>query len=609
MALDERLRTELERAARPADPTGVYEDLIRRRERRRIARRVQGGVLALVVVVGSIGGFLALNRIFRDTAEHRPIGTAVSNGLIAYAEVDQTEDEDGIPHMSSTVWVMEPDGSERREIARISGSVTSLEWSPDGRRLAVSGDSVWTMNADGTDLQRLTAPSSFGRTPTWSPDGTQIALSIDTGTGSAVAVMEADGTNLRQLTEIGGAGWPDWSPGGRRIAFVGLGPEGNRQGWDIYVMNADGTGIQNLTNSPTVDLDPDWSPGGDRIVFRSRRDVVRPGPSDQPDEIYVMNPDGTGQTRLTDDIAIDQSPIWSPVGSAIAFTSIDEQTETTSLIVIKPDGSARTVLLDDILGIAIAWQPVPSLEQATPSPSLPDSSPTVSPSAAGVQDIGLGFPVCGVTSVSGVFAPGVDGTAFVATRAGDTGGCPQGQGGFEVVAVDITGDGLADASYGPLECDQTCSAFAALDVDGDGTDELLVQNVQFSIAGLNLFEVHADGGATQVVPVTVAPPGTAAFGYQGFEGGAEPQLWLGGDAGASDAIRCEPYQGGRAFVSTTAAVPVDAPGDWDVAETWFVLEGTELRVVDVNEFAWPVNDDVVPFLQTGGCGADLDPSS
>jgi len=65
VALDERLRHELERAARPADPSGVYEHMIRRKERRRIARKLQSGVLAVAVVTGSIAGAYGLSRVFR----------------------------------------------------------------------------------------------------------------------------------------------------------------------------------------------------------------------------------------------------------------------------------------------------------------------------------------------------------------------------------------------------------------------------------------------------------------------------------------------------------------------------------------------------------------
>jgi hypothetical protein len=141
-------------------------------------------------------------------------------------------------------------------------------------------------------------------------------------------------------------------------------------------------------------------------------------------------------------------------------------------------------------------------------------------------------------------------------------------------------------------------------VDGDGDDELLIQNVQFSIAGLKLFEVQAGDGGFGLGPVTVAPPGSAPFVYEGFETGTEPQFWLGGDAGNLDAIRCEPFEGGRAFVSIASSHPIDAPGDRDVIETWFVLEGSELRVVDVREYSVPA-DDTSPFLATGGCGANF----
>jgi hypothetical protein len=88
----------------------------------------------------------------------------------------------------------------------------------------------------------------------------------------------------------------------------------NRDGnEEIYSMNADGTGQTRLTNDPANDYGPYWSPDGSKIVFQSERD----GNS----EIYVMNADGTGQTRLTNNPAVDSSPAWSPDGSQIAFHS------------------------------------------------------------------------------------------------------------------------------------------------------------------------------------------------------------------------------------------------------------------------------------------------
>lgn len=241
------------------------------------------------------------------------------------------------------------------------------------------------------------------------------------------------------------------------------------------------------------------------------------------------------------------------------------------------------------------------------APSVqPEPTPSESPIG---KDIGLGFPVCNLTSLPGVFAPGMNGTAWVATKAGDV-SCPSPGDGMQVVAVDVSGDGVADTSFGPLECEAWCSAFAAPDVDGDGIDELLIQNIEFTIAGLRLYDVGSAPQAT-VAPVTVGSPG---YPGEGLAPGAEPQLWIGGDAFDSETLRCfedeSPPAGPRRVLIQTSAtqVPPDSPDSrWHATETWFDLQpdGT-VTIVDRGDFEEAIGSGPPSFAQQNDlCGARL----
>ena len=116
----------------------------------------------------------------------------------------------------------------------------------------------------------------------------------------------ADGSNLTRLTNNpGDDDEPVWSPDGQRIAFTS-----DRDGINaIYVMNADGSNQTRLTAAQIERNDePAWSPDGQYIVFESRRDG-------NP-EIYVMNADGSNQTRLTNDPGADRRPDWTSAADA-----------------------------------------------------------------------------------------------------------------------------------------------------------------------------------------------------------------------------------------------------------------------------------------------------
>jgi len=191
------------------------------------------------------------------------------------------------------VYVGRADGSQLHRLTDIPGFEYQPDWRADGTKLVLrvddaSGQSggVWSVDADGSHPSDLLKSSEVsGGTPDWSPDGSKIAF-VGKGPGEifGIYVMNADGSHpIRLSSRAYEAQYPDWSPDGSRIAFTIL-----RGGlFDIYAMNADGSGVRQLTHAPGEDNWPEWSPNGTQIVY-----------SHEPNELWVMNADGTGQHRV-----------------------------------------------------------------------------------------------------------------------------------------------------------------------------------------------------------------------------------------------------------------------------------------------------------------------
>jgi TolB protein len=170
-------------------------------------------------------------------------------------------------------------------------------------------------------------------------------------------VINADGSGLRRLAHISGAA-AVWSPDGRKLVF---GKQPRRPGAacrpagrcndEIYVINADGTGLQRLTRNTLVDGHPTWSPGGRRIAFTRDRD-------EQTANIYVMNADGSGQRRLSQDLT--RFPwvevAWSPDWKKIAFVA--SVLGRPDIFVINADGSGRRNVTNTVTtSFGLAWSP------------------------------------------------------------------------------------------------------------------------------------------------------------------------------------------------------------------------------------------------------------
>ena len=180
-----------------------------------------------------------------------------------------------------------------------------------------------------------TFPGSNGR----------IAFASDRTTGEGVNnpegdfeifTMNRDGTGLEQLTENTALDFdPEWSPDGKRMAF-----QSDRTTFsDIFVMNADGSGQTNVTNDRAFDRSPTFSPDGRKIAFDSNLESGKG--VDNPEgefEIFSVGTDGKGLTQLTKNRAVDFQPDWSPDGKKIAFVS---RRNAPGIYTMKSDGTQQ----------------------------------------------------------------------------------------------------------------------------------------------------------------------------------------------------------------------------------------------------------------------------
>jgi Tol biopolymer transport system component len=272
---------------------------------------------------------------------------AARNGLIAF-----TSDRDG----DYDIWTMRADGSHLRKLTKDRQEDHCPSWSPDGRWIAFTRRNVhladlFVMRADGSHVRRVLKLRGAETCPRWSPDGNRLAFVRMDGTlpspVHAVYTVGVDGRGLRKLSPLNEAweitDWgrnarilfesdyppetrlsiwsmradgsdrrritegltethrhPRWSPDSRRIAFTN-----DREGdEELWLMNADGSGMTPLTNNTITDFEPGWSPDGRKLVF------ARTVANKQP-EIFIANADGSGERRLTHWRRIDSEPDWA----------------------------------------------------------------------------------------------------------------------------------------------------------------------------------------------------------------------------------------------------------------------------------------------------------
>lgn len=256
-----------------------------------------------------------------------------------------------------------------------AGRETFPSLSADGRSLvyAARGSANWDIyfhRVGGKNPINLTKDCSADDTqPAFSPDGERIAFRSERE-GGGIFVMGATGESVRRLSDFGFN--PAWSPDGKEIVF------GTAVAWDpaarialesqLWVVNAS-SGEKRILTKPAVALDavqPNWSPHGYRIAYWA----VHGGQRD----IWTVSADGTHPVAVTQDAALDWSPVWSPDGSRLYFAS--DRAGSMNLWRVSIDEKSGRVLgrLEAIT------TPSPYSAARSASPATAGESPTCSSS-------------------------------------------------------------------------------------------------------------------------------------------------------------------------------------------------------------------------------------
>jgi Tol biopolymer transport system component len=206
---------------------------------------------------------------------------------------------------------MNADGSDARKLTP-GPYETGPIWSPDGTEIAYRGVNdpeaegwVYVIKADGNEKRPTTQLRPEGVIEEWRPPG----LTYHAKDG--VRFVDPDGGADRLAIKLG-AEWQDheFSPDGERVALSGpIKPGGD---WELGLRRVSGGEVVRLTDNDREDLYPSWAPDGKSLVFQASQTSDPHEASEAPSDIYVMNEDGSGERNLTESEVIETGAAWAP---------------------------------------------------------------------------------------------------------------------------------------------------------------------------------------------------------------------------------------------------------------------------------------------------------
>jgi Tol biopolymer transport system component len=256
------------------------------------------------------------------------------------------------------IYTMRTDGSDLRLVSTGQGRTTCSYYTPDGKSVVYASThlggkacppkpgfergyvwpvyhsyDVFSVGVDGSNLKRLTATEGYDAEATIGPDGRIVFTSVRDG-DMELYTMNADGTGVKRITNRPGPdGGAFFSKDGKRIVWRGKELKDPKElaeyqallkdglwrptDLEIFVAEADGSHVRQVTNYGGSSFAPFFHPDGTRIIFSSNMD----DPKGRNFDLYLVNLDGTGLERVTFNATFDGFPMWSPDGTQLVFAS------------------------------------------------------------------------------------------------------------------------------------------------------------------------------------------------------------------------------------------------------------------------------------------------